>query len=184
MGSDLYIIPTVGSKSLRPHWKYSIQHLIQTRKFYNEKIIKSDVKLIGLENIKWENWKTDAFPLVISHVWTLYGLFCLWIGAQFYLCDSGVCALAIDAIVLEPHALRVRTVLFQRATVLSLTPHTAEQRVCLQTHSTALPPCVTLVQVHWGYREGKGQVRVGDPWDIDQSKMETDVICSNGLKYF
>lgn len=83
----------------------------------------------------------------------------MWIGAQFYLCDFGVRALAIDAIVLEPHALRVRTVLFQRATVLSLTPHTAEQRVRLQTQSTALPPCVTLVQVHWGYRKRKGQVR-------------------------
>lgn len=93
-------------------------------------------------------------------------------------------ALAIDAIVLEPHALRVRTVLFQRATVLSLTPHTAKQRVRLQTQPTALPSCVTLVQVHWRYREGKGQVMLGDPWDTDQSKMETDVICSNGHKYF
>lgn len=107
----------------------------------------------------------------------------MWFGAQFYLCDFGVRALAIDAIVLEPHALRVRTVLFQRTTVLSLTPHTAKQRVRLQTQSTAFPSGVTLVQVHWRYTEGKGQVRWGDPWDIDQSKMESDVICSNGLKY-
>lgn len=74
-------------------------------------------------------------------------------NARVYLCDFGVCALAIDAIVLKPHALGVRTVLFQRAAVLSLTPHAAEQRVRLQTQAAALPASVTLVQMHWGHRD-------------------------------
>lgn len=62
-----------------------------------------------------------------------------------HLCDAWVGALAVDAVVFQPLALRVGAVLLEGAAVLSFTPYTPKQRVCLQTQTTASTLGITLV---------------------------------------
>lgn len=64
-----------------------------------------------------------------------------------YLCNPWVGALAVDAVVLQPLALRVRTVLLEGAAVLAFTPHAAKQRISLQTQTAASALGVALVQM-------------------------------------
>lgn len=64
-----------------------------------------------------------------------------------YLCDPWVGALAVDAVVLQPLVLRMGAVLLEGAAVLSFTPDTPKQRVCLQTQTAASSLGVTFVQM-------------------------------------
>lgn len=64
-----------------------------------------------------------------------------------YLCNPWVGALAVDAVVLQPLALGVRTVLLEGAAVLAFTPHAAKQRIGLQTQTAASALGVALVQM-------------------------------------
>lgn len=66
---------------------------------------------------------------------------------ESHLCDPWVGALAVNAVVLQPLALWVRAVLLEGAAVLSFTPDTAKQGVCLQTQTTASTLRVALVQM-------------------------------------
>lgn len=62
-----------------------------------------------------------------------------------HLCDPWVCALAVDAVVLQPLVLRVGAVLLEGAAIFSFTPNTSEQRVSLQAQTTASTLSITLV---------------------------------------
>lgn len=64
-----------------------------------------------------------------------------------HLCDPWVGALAVNAVVLQPLVLWVRAVLLEGAAVLSFTPNTPKQRICLQTQTTASTLGVALVQM-------------------------------------
>lgn len=64
-----------------------------------------------------------------------------------HLCDPWVGALAVDAVVLQPLVLGVGAMLLEGTAVLSFTPNTPKQRVCLQTQATASTLSVALVQV-------------------------------------
>lgn len=64
-----------------------------------------------------------------------------------HLCDPWVGALAVNAVVLQPLVFWVRAVLLEGAAVLSFTPNTPKQGVCLQTQTTASTLCVALVQM-------------------------------------
>lgn len=64
-----------------------------------------------------------------------------------HLCDPWMGALAVDAVVLQPLVLGVGAVLLEGAAVLSFTPYTPKQRVCLQTQTTASTLGVAFVQM-------------------------------------
>lgn len=70
-----------------------------------------------------------------------------------YLCNPWVGALAVDAVVLQPLALGVRTVLLEGAAVLAFTPHAAKQRIGLQTQTAAPALGVALVQMDCAGKE-------------------------------
>lgn len=70
-----------------------------------------------------------------------------------YLCNPWVGALAVDAVVLQPLALGVRTVLLEGAAVLAFTPHAAKQRIGLQTQTAASALGVALVQMDCAGKE-------------------------------
>lgn len=66
-----------------------------------------------------------------------------------YLCDPWVGALAVDAVVLQPLVFRVGAMLLEGAAVLSFTPNTPKQWVCLQTQTAASTLGVALVQMDY-----------------------------------
>lgn len=76
-----------------------------------------------------------------------------------HLCDAWVGALAVNAVVLQPLVLRVGAVLLKGAAVLSLTPNTAKQWVCLQAQTAASTLGITLVQMDCAAKAGEKRVR-------------------------
>lgn len=69
-----------------------------------------------------------------------------------YLDNLGVCTAAVSCGGMHPSALHRSTLLSQRALLLLNTPAALEPGVRLQTHPTAVPQSVALVQVCWGRR--------------------------------
>ena len=69
-----------------------------------------------------------------------------------YLDDLGVCAAAVAGGGVHPGALRRRALLFQGALLVVDAPATLEPGVGLQTHATAVPQGVALIQMSWGTR--------------------------------
>lgn len=76
-----------------------------------------------------------------------------------HLCDPWVGAFAVNAVVLKPLALWVRAVLLEGAAVLSFTPNTAKQRVCLETQATASTLGVTFVQVDYAGERKETEIK-------------------------
>lgn len=55
----------------------------------------------------------------------------------------------------HPSALWRGTLLSQGTLLLLYTPAALKPGVCLQTHPTAVPQCIALIQVGWGKRKKK-----------------------------
>lgn len=77
-----------------------------------------------------------------------------------YLDDLGVCAAAVSCGGMHPGALWGGTLLPQGTLLLLYTPATFKPGVCLQTHPTAVPHRVTLIQVGCG--DGTVRKRTGN----------------------
>lgn len=111
-----------------------------------------------------------------------------------HLCDPWMGALAVDAVVLQPLVLGVGAVLLEGAAVLSFTPYTPKQRVCLQTQTTASTLGVAFVQMdcaggrkeprergkenQW---EGKGREN-GNRKREKELRIQVNSICTNDYR--
>lgn len=72
-----------------------------------------------------------------------------------YLGDLGVCTAAVSCSGVHPSALRGSALLPQGALLLLHTPATLKPGVRLQTHPTAVPQRIALIQVGWRGRRKK-----------------------------
>lgn len=85
-------------------------------------------------------------------------LFCGVITDTAYLDNLGVRTAAVSCGGVHPCALWRGTLLPQGTLLLLYAPTTLKPGVCLQTHPTAVPQCIALIQVGWGERKKKKRI--------------------------
>lgn len=73
-----------------------------------------------------------------------------------YLGDLGVRTAAVSGGGVHPSALWRSTLLSEGALLLLYAPAALKPGVCLQTHATAVPQCIALIQVGWREEEEGG----------------------------